>query len=303
MAVRPDNVITLPDGRALGYAECGDPSGVPILHFHGTPSSRLDLMTPAFDAIAGRLGVRYLAIDRPGMGLSDPRPGRTILDWPVDVVGFAEGLGLSRFSVCGVSGGSPYAIACALRIPHRLKSVGVVSGIAPMDTAEPREGMSRGNRTLFFMGRHLPTLLRWSLKRVAKQLVLGSDALVERLMAALPGVDREILAVPSNRAHFLAVVRSAFRWGERGGLEDLVLVSRPWGFDLGQVPMVVNLWFGGKDVNVPPAAGRYLARRLERSEARYYPDEGHLSLIWNRFEEILTGLLATADREAGRPVG
>ena len=109
--------------------------------------------------------------------------------------------------------------------------------------------------------------------------------------------------MPSNRAHLLTTVRAAFRKGERGGVDDLVLASRPWGFELSQVPMVVNLWFGGKDINVPPAAGRYLARALERSEARYYPEDGHLSLIWNRFEEILTGLLATADREDGRPVG
>ena len=42
MALSPDNVATLADGRALGYAECGDPTGTPVLGFHGTPSSRLD---------------------------------------------------------------------------------------------------------------------------------------------------------------------------------------------------------------------------------------------------------------------
>lgn len=303
MAIRPDNVISLPDGRALGYAECGDPSGIPIVHFHGTPSSRLDLMTSSFDTIASRMGVRLLAIDRPGLGLSDPKPGRTILDWPVDVVGFAEGVGLSRFSLCGVAGGSPYAIACALRIPHRLKSVGVVSGAAPMDVADAKDGMSAQNRTLFFLGRYLPSLLRWRVKQLSKHLVLGSERLLDRLTANMPDVDRRILTVPSHRTHFLAVLRSAFRKGEQGGFDDLVLASRPWGFDLGQVPMIVNLWFGGKDTNVPPAAGRYLARALGRSEARYYPEEGHLSLIRNRFEEILAGLLATAAREAGRPVG
>ena len=85
-------------------------------------------------------------------------------------------------------------------------------------------------------------------------------------------------------------------------MADLRLASRGWGFQLSQVPLVVNLWFGGKDVNVPPAAGRYLASALPRSEARFYPDEGHLSLLFNRYDDILTGLLATAQREDGRPV-
>ena len=303
MTIKADNVVTLADGRTLGYAECGDPAGVPILHFHGTPSSRIDLMLPRFDEVAGGLGVRYLAVDRPGIGLSDLRPGRSILDWPVDVVGFAERLGLSRFSVCGVSGGSPYAIACALRIPHRLRSVGVVSGIAPMDVPESRAGMSRQNRIMFFLGRHLPSVLGWGVRRSARQLRENAEPGLRKMMAQLPEPDRAILESAENRAHLLATTRSAFRQGERGAIEDMVLASRPWGFELRAVPMVVNLWFGGKDVAVPPAAGHYLAGALGRSEARYYPDEGHLSLIWNRFGEILTGLLATAEREAGRPVG
>jgi pimeloyl-ACP methyl ester carboxylesterase len=303
MTIKPDNVVTLADGRTLGFAECGDPAGTPVLHFHGTPSSRLDLMLPRFDTVAVALGVRYLAIDRPGMGLSDPRPGRTILDWPVDVVGFAERMGLSRFSVCGVSGGSPYAIACALRIPHRLRSVGVVAGVAPMNVAEAREGMSRQNRTLFFLGRHLPSVLGWAVKRNGRQLREKGEATIRGALHLLPEPDRLILEDATNRAHLLATTRAAFRQGERGAVRDIVLASRPWGFELSAVPMVVNLWFGGRDVAVPPAAGHYLARALGRSEARFYPDEGHVSIIWNRFEEILTGLLATADREAGRPVG
>ena len=44
------------------------------------------------------------------------------------------------------------------------------------------------------------------------------------------------------------------------------------------------------------------AAALPRSEARFYPEVGHVSLLFNRYEDILTGLLATAQREEGRPV-
>ena len=118
----------------------------------------------------------------------------------------------------------------------------------------------------------------------------------------LPDVDRAAVGSSARRTHLIGVIREAFRRGEEGGLVDLRLASRGWGFQLSQVPIVMNLWFAGKDVNAPPAAGRYLASALPRSEARFYPDEGHISLLFNRFEEILTGLLATARREEGRPV-
>ncbi len=302
MAIQADKTIRLPDGRTLGYGEAGDPAGTPVLHFHGSPSCRLDGMAPEFDGIAERLGIRVLALDRPGMGLSDPKPNRTILDWPADVLAFAEAVGLSRFSALGVSGGAPYAAACALRIPHRLRSVGIACGVAPMDVPEGRDGMSRRNRTMFFLARWFPWMLRRALRTVAAMAATQPTTFFNRLGEQMPEIDRLALASASRRTHFIAMIREAFRRGEEGGLTDLRLASRGWGFPLSQVPIVVNLWFGGKDVNVPPAAGRYLAAALPRSEARFYPEEGHVSLLFNRYEEIMTGLLATARREEGRPV-
>ena len=35
-----DWFLDLPDGRRLGYTEFGDPSGIPLFAFHGTPGSR-----------------------------------------------------------------------------------------------------------------------------------------------------------------------------------------------------------------------------------------------------------------------
>ena len=65
--------LELPGGRTLGYAEWGDPSGVPLFHFHGSSSSRLEHPLRPEDLE----GVRMVTIDRPGHGLSDFQPGRT----------------------------------------------------------------------------------------------------------------------------------------------------------------------------------------------------------------------------------
>ena len=39
-AARDSRVVKLADGRQLGYAEYGDPHGLPLIAFHGTPGSR-----------------------------------------------------------------------------------------------------------------------------------------------------------------------------------------------------------------------------------------------------------------------
>ena len=79
--------IRLRDGRSLGYAEYGDPAGKPVVFFQGTPSSRL--FHHPDESIAVSLGARIITMDRPGFGLSDFQLGRTLLDWPDDVVELA----------------------------------------------------------------------------------------------------------------------------------------------------------------------------------------------------------------------
>jgi pimeloyl-ACP methyl ester carboxylesterase len=302
MAIKPGNVVTLKDGRVLGYAEWGDPAGAPVFHFHGSPSSRLECASPDFDAVAAEIGVRVIAPDRPGIGLSDPKPRRRILDWPSDMLELADSLGISRFCLYGVSGGSPYAAACAYRIPHRLRAAGIVSGLAPMDRREGRGGMSRPDRLLFFCGRNLPTVLRRIVRRMANQISVNSTRTIANLLDRLPEADRRYLDDPLRQKNLVASTRESFRRGEEGAYLDLLLASNGWGFEPAQVPIVMNLWFGGQDTRVPPAVGRFLAKTFPRSEARFYPDEGHHSLIGHRYQEILGGLLATAKREGDKPI-
>jgi pimeloyl-ACP methyl ester carboxylesterase len=91
--------LELADGRALGYAEYGDPKGEPLFHFHGHPGSRLEAQLAHADA--EREGVRIIAIDRPGYGLSDYKPGRRLLDWPDDVV--EASVSMASGAACGGS--------------------------------------------------------------------------------------------------------------------------------------------------------------------------------------------------------
>ena len=138
-----NQTLRLPDGRTLGYAETGSRGGMPLLIIHGSPGSRLDsLYSNAFDL--GDLNVHVAALDRPGMGLSDFQPRRTFMDLSKDVCALADHLGWMRFALIGVSGGGPYAAACALALPDRLTRVGLVSSVAPLDVPGVMEGMGPG---------------------------------------------------------------------------------------------------------------------------------------------------------------
>lgn len=118
----------LPDGRKLGYDERGALDGKPLFYLHGSPSSRVESELYVSDELLHSLGVHLIAVDRPGMGLSDFQPNRHLLDWSNDVIAFADHLNLERFSILAYSLGGPYGMACAHAIPERLTKVGIVSG-------------------------------------------------------------------------------------------------------------------------------------------------------------------------------
>ena len=80
---RLDEVIKLPDGRRLAYAEYGDTNGKAVFLFHGLPGSRLSWGLLPGDPIPS--GLRIIAPDRPGYGCSDPKLHRTLLNWADDV--------------------------------------------------------------------------------------------------------------------------------------------------------------------------------------------------------------------------
>src|SRR5262249_6304609 len=119
--MRGEGTVTLADGRAIGYAEYGVADGIPIFEFHGLPGSRhYSLRADALEAA----GARLVTLERPGFGLSDPKPGRTLLDWPNDVAEVANHFGFDRFAVLGYSAGGPNAIATGYVLPDRVAVVG-----------------------------------------------------------------------------------------------------------------------------------------------------------------------------------
>ena len=120
----------LADGRRLGFDDVGDAEGPVVFYLHGFGSSRV--VRHPDDHIATELGIRLIAVDRPGIGLSTGAPGRRLLDWPGDVEQLADRLGIESFAVLGWSGGGPYALACGWSLPDRVDRIGLISAAAPL---------------------------------------------------------------------------------------------------------------------------------------------------------------------------
>jgi pimeloyl-ACP methyl ester carboxylesterase len=277
--------IKLRDGRTLGYAEYGAPQGKPIFYFHGFPSSRIDWPIFDSDAIATRLNARIIAADRPGTGLSDFKSDRQILDWPDDVIELADALHVDRFAALGISGGGPYAAACAFKIPQRLTATAIVCGMGPSEAPGAKDGTAMlltGKSA--FMRKMLLMLMAMGFRR-------NPDRFLSQMKDTVAEPDKLLLAQSEIEQAFIYSIREAFRSGTRGAYHDAVLYKRPWGYQLQDISMPIHLWHGDLDTQVPVSVGQYVANAIPNCQAKFLPEEGHLSLAHNYIEEILDSLI------------
>jgi pimeloyl-ACP methyl ester carboxylesterase len=279
--------LTLPNGRSLGYAEYGNPDGAPVFYFPGTPSSRL-LHPP--EGPTGALGVRLIVLERPGYGLSDFQRGRTLLDWPGDVCAFADALGTDSFPVVGVSGGGPYAAACAYQLPERLTGAAIVSGVGPTDLPGVVQEMPRIRRTGAAVARHAPWLLSTILWLVSNPQ-RDAERFFQKMASGNSPVDQAILSRPEIKAMLIENYLEATRSGMRGMAQDAIILSNPWGFRLEDISIPVHLWHGEEDANVSISAARYVAKMIPNCRAAFLPGQGHW-LILDYWEEILRSVIA-----------
>jgi len=292
---RPDQDLAprslrLRDGRQLTYVEYGSPDGPPVLYCHGFPSSHREalLLEPA----ASRIGVRLISIDRPGYGSSDYQPGRTIPDWADDCQVLLDALGLNRVGVVGVSGGGPFALACAAQLPDRLSACTLVCALGPVYLAEVLAAMAWPARTALQLVRKLPAASGLVYGQHSARVLARWPATIERIRdAAAPRIDQELLAEPRVRGLMNRNIRDALANGARGARQDIQLYTQPWGLPLDDIRVPIEAWHGDLDGSVPVAHGRWYAKHLPSCSAQILPGEGHFSLPLRHSETILKHLL------------
>ncbi|WP_050184486.1 alpha/beta fold hydrolase [Domibacillus robiginosus] len=286
-----EKVIRLSDGRHLGYWEYGDKRGVPVFLFHGTPGSRIWFLND--DPTAQSLGIRFIATDRPGYGLSDQKQNRQLLDWATDIKELADFLNIKLFSVLGVSGGGAYAAAVSHTLPEQTQLCLLISTAAPFQDGKLPKDMSKENRIAFFLSKRFPWLLN-KLSHSQKKMI---DQQPERYQAALkkggrhlPEWDNRQLLKEGVAESTLLHSKEAYRQGVKGVSYETRLLMKNWGFNLGDIQVPVQIWHGEKDTLSPVSEVKKMARQFKHVESFYIKDGGH---FLTEEEEIWTAILQT----------
>lgn len=282
-----DQKLTIDGGRTIGFTLFGDPDGTPVVNCHGGLVSGHDVGPSDEDARA--LGICLISPDRPGVGRTDRLPGHGTLSWVhADLVPLLEHLGVGEFRVMGWSEGGQYALAVGFALGSRVARCALVAACLPLDDGATLKELNRLDRSLIGLSGHTPVAVR------------GYFALTRLLARHAPNVllRQAVKNLPKNEAD---MVRARGRWlptllGEgaadsRGGVDEYLAMSAPWGFRPEEVTVPVRVFQGGADALVPESWGHELARRIPGAAISSYPDEGHFIAL-TRSRDVLEYLVA-----------
>ena len=91
---------------------------------------------------------------------------------------------------------------------------------------------------------------------------------------------------------FIEESKEAFRSGLDGAVYEEKIYTKPWGFDLKDIPseLQVYVWHGDMDVFVPSSFGRKMCELIPNCKGFFFTNEGHLSVGINHIDEILETL-------------
>ena len=277
MPPAPSGTLELNDGRQLTYDDVGAPDGRPIVYLHGCPDCRLTRHPD--DELATAIGVRLIAVDRPGYGGSDAPRDWTRRSMAEDVVALLAQLNIDRSAVLGWSSGGQIALACAAVAPERVAAVGLVASTVPTPF-DGDAGAVAADMLPFVAPEGLDPALALENIREAK-----SDAYL-----------RDLDSVPALAGRLALAMQVAIANGSSGAEFDLRNLMTPWDIDLGAIEQPVTLWYGELDDVVDPAIGTALASALPNSHLEIVEDASHLLLL-TQWTTLLESLVRQLDME------
>jgi pimeloyl-ACP methyl ester carboxylesterase len=279
MPPEPSERLQLDDGRTLSWRAHGPDDGRVVVHHHGGLLSGAYASTAA--ATCRELGVRLVTPDRPGIGASTPRPGRTTADGAADVRQLLDHLGVERAGSLGWSMGGQYAIATAALLVDRIDRLVVVDGAVPLDAPGALDELNRMDRRLTGLAVDRPRTARATFRALGLVARRLPRAAARSMARGLSDADGAVVAALD--AHVLAGAMAEAMAQPDGMAEEYRAWARPWGVPLAASAVPATVVRGSTDELIPEGWAARLATGLgaERDDVE---GAGHLLLLtdWAR---------------------
>jgi pimeloyl-ACP methyl ester carboxylesterase len=275
--------VTLSDGRRLAWSEWGPADGIPVIFCTGAGMSGALGLDPI---CLESLGIRLLAVDRPGLGNSEPHPAKTLSTWATDIGELMGARGIHAPVTIGFSQGAPFALALAAS--GRARAAAVVAGQDDLGHPSIFASLRPGVAKLVAGCRDAPQRFEDEIAGTA-----SAEWLWNVTLEMSSSEDRRIFAAEPFASLYQRSLREGFSQGARGYARDLANALGEWPFRLESIPVAVSLWYGLLDTSPvhSPFFGATLASRIPGATLAVDRAAGS-AILWTRTADILRDLVA-----------
>jgi pimeloyl-ACP methyl ester carboxylesterase len=258
------------------YRAWGNPKNRAVVFFHGFPGchKQATFMVPILE----KNNIFLLAADRPGYGGTTGQG--TAAEFITDLHDLSVSLGVERIDVLGVSGGSPYAHLMASQYAEKVRSLGVICGLGPLNQDTIR---------LFSLGQISGLLARRFLPSALSQVIIDfglkffePEKSMHKFLDGLHEVDRDALLRPENWQLILESMKNSRKQGGKGIHFDTGFYQRDWlrkDCDIERLSKIPTFYFHGhKDQLLRHELSEWMHKNNPNSKLKYFDFEGHYSL-------------------------
>lgn len=265
--------MTLRDGRVLSYGDFGPASGVPVILFHQLYGVRTERKKD--EVLLKELNIRLVVPERPGVGLSSRHPGQRLEDYSRDICELADRLELERFCVIGISGGGPFAMACGVHLRERVMRLGLVASDIPIDEMPGGTKVGLPRTMLTSLSRHWPKGARALLEMRFRKMYADTEAAIVDFFEGGSEPDKALLRNPEIYSICKRNLREAGQIPADVLAEELIMLSRPWGFSVTDIGVPTLLWHGRQDHYCSPEHAEALSALIPDCTPIIRDDWGH----------------------------
>lgn len=311
------------DGREIGFAIYGEmsSSSKTVVFFHGLPGSRL-VPSSGLKDLCTKAGIQFIAIDRPGIGLTSPTADRqsTFDVSPTDVDFVLKECSLptdGKVIVVGYSIGGPHAMKYVLDYPDNVSRLCLIAPAGfyiPHDGFKPgkewdkvlegydmeNEDIAPSNRNAQVIVRNAPWFLSFHWTTWAHVLVDAKNYL-KGMLRATSNADEQKLS-KDDKALLIKSTAETFRQGVAGFLRETIEIfgkQSPdgWGWDVRGIKekaeqhgIETTLYASKNDVLAPFSRIVEVAQLIGTNPDNFKVVEGgfgHLSILKEAFDDLL----------------
>jgi len=262
------------DDKTVTYSIIGHPGLTRCaVYHHGVPGSRRE--AAFLHRAALEQGVSILSIDRPGIGGSSPASTFTPSDWPALVKAMVQSLGIEKFTIIGVSGGAPYALAVAATLSQQVSQLLLISGVAPLKAPNALHNVVLPNRLGLRTVEAVPKSASLIARLIRTLFLSDTSAFIKGMTLGLGKDDRAKFKAPGVKELFALNFGEHFTNDATTFARELRTLTR---WQIPHVPESVpaTLWHGDDDRIVSVAMAQYLHEKISHSRLTIIPGKGHL---------------------------